>query len=240
MNFLGTLPAANHFPYREPMELPYVYWELSTTIVNIIGLYSNTEGFLDDPANKATPQQEWLTARLVAAKKQGQSVIIAVHHPPYSLDDDHYGSPAIGAAIDAAAADAEYWPDLVLSGHVHTYQRFTRRIAGREIPYVVAGAGGRANRRKRLAKLMEWDDQPPVTMPFETLDAGGNKLGVRLDAADWSDPGFLTIAVTVDSERKTKELRCTYWQVPFDELQPVAWQDEFTLDLKAHRVTNAA
>ena len=28
MNFLGTLPVEHRFPYRDPMELPYVYWEL--------------------------------------------------------------------------------------------------------------------------------------------------------------------------------------------------------------------
>jgi hypothetical protein len=104
MNFLGTLPVKNRFPYRDPMELPYVYWELSTAVVSIIGLYSNTEGFLDDPSSDSTPQQDWLAGRLDAAKRQGQSVIVTVHHPPYSLDDDHHGSPAIGAAIDAAAA----------------------------------------------------------------------------------------------------------------------------------------
>lgn len=30
----------------------------------------------------------------------------------------------------------------MLSGHAHLYQRFTRRVSGREIPYVVAGSGG--------------------------------------------------------------------------------------------------
>jgi hypothetical protein len=30
----------------------------------------------------------------------------------------------------------------VLAGHVHNYQRFTRRVNGRDVPYIVAGAGG--------------------------------------------------------------------------------------------------
>jgi hypothetical protein len=37
-------------------------------------------------------------------------------------------------------------PDLVLAGHVHNYQRFTRTLdqdgANRQIPYIVAGSGG--------------------------------------------------------------------------------------------------
>jgi hypothetical protein len=30
----------------------------------------------------------------------------------------------------------------VLSGHAHLYQRFTRKVDGREIPYIVCGSGG--------------------------------------------------------------------------------------------------
>ena len=80
---------------------------------------------------------------------------------------------------------------------------------------------------------MEWEGHPAVTMPFDIRDAAGNKIGVTLVAADWRDPGFLT--VSVDGE--VKELRCTYWRVPFDESKSVKWRDKFTLDLQAHRVT---
>jgi hypothetical protein len=229
MNFLGTLPPEYRFPYRKPMKLPYVFWELETDVVSIIGLYSNIEGFLDNPASTRTPQQDWLVTRFKAAKC---ALIVTVHHPPYSLDDDHHGSPNILAAIDTAAQSAGRWPDAVFSGHVHCYQRFTRRVSGREIPYVVAGAGGRANKRERLSKLMAWKNHPPVTVPFDTLDFTGNKLGVTLVAADWTDPGFVTVCV--DGERN--QLHCSYWQVPFDEKQPIAWQDRFTLDLRSHRI----
>jgi hypothetical protein len=33
-------------------------------------------------------------------------------------------------------------PHAVFAGHVHNYQRFTRRVNGRDVPYIVAGAGG--------------------------------------------------------------------------------------------------
>ncbi len=78
--------------------------------------YSNTESFLDDPTAAATPQQDWLAARLKAAGEC--PVIVMVHHPPYSLDDDHHGSPAIVDALDVAAKSAERWPDAVLSANL--------------------------------------------------------------------------------------------------------------------------
>ncbi len=31
---------------------------------------------------------------------------------------------------------------MVLSGHAHLYQRYTRTVEGGEIPYIVAGSGG--------------------------------------------------------------------------------------------------
>ncbi len=54
------------------------------------------------------------------------------------------GSRPTHDALDAAFAKAGRWADIVLAGHVHDYQRFTRKVAsnGRQIPYLVAGAGG--------------------------------------------------------------------------------------------------
>jgi hypothetical protein len=69
-------------------------------------------------------------------------VLIACHHPPASVDAKHGGSTGLAQDIDAASRAAGFWPDAVLSGHAHLYQRFTRRVDGREIPYVVAGSGG--------------------------------------------------------------------------------------------------
>ncbi|HUL51367.1 MAG TPA: hypothetical protein VLU94_02155, partial [Candidatus Nitrosotalea sp.] len=44
--------------------------------------------------------------------------------------------------IDGAVGNGRH-PDLVLAGHVHNYQRFTRTLSnGWEVPYIVAGGGG--------------------------------------------------------------------------------------------------
>src|SRR4051794_29843537 len=44
--------------------------------------------------------------------------------------------------LDAACTGAGIQPDAVLSGHAHNYQRHTRYIGTREIPFIVAGCGG--------------------------------------------------------------------------------------------------
>ena len=52
----------------------------------------------------------------------------------------------MGQILDEAIQQTRRVPDLVLAGHVHNYQRFTRdyNLNGREyqIPYLVVGAGG--------------------------------------------------------------------------------------------------
>jgi hypothetical protein len=45
-------------------------------------------------------------------------------------------------SIDALCQAAGVLPDAFLSGHAHNYQRYTRRIGGKQIPYLVIGTGG--------------------------------------------------------------------------------------------------
>jgi calcineurin-like phosphoesterase family protein len=51
--------------------------------ISIIGLYSNVEGTLD--ARGTFEQQRWLEQQLVSMKSKDGFLVIAVHHPPYSL-----------------------------------------------------------------------------------------------------------------------------------------------------------
>ena len=70
-----------------------------------------------------------------------KALIIATHHPPYSLAS-HPSSPAMTQEIDEACQAAGLWPDAFLSGHAHNYQFHLRRTANKQIPYFVAGTGG--------------------------------------------------------------------------------------------------
>ncbi len=136
---------------RTPMIQPGVYYTFDAPFVRILGLYSNVledPGVISDEGGMNTVldsrQVDFLTAALkrVKSEKYAGAVIIAVHHPPFSGDTTHGGSPAMLEDIDSACMAAGVWPHAVISGHVHNYERFTRTVNNVEIPYVIAGCGG--------------------------------------------------------------------------------------------------
>ena len=137
---------------RETMTQPGVYWRLVTHVADFVGLYSNTAenpGFISGKIPGAA-QKNWLIATLkdIAAERKTKgkkALIISTHHPPFS-SSGHSGSEEMLADIDDACNKAGIMPDLFLSGHAHSYQRYTRRLAfngkNLSIPYIVCGIGG--------------------------------------------------------------------------------------------------
>ena len=76
------------------------------------------------------------------------------------------------------AQQAGLWPDLVLSGHAHLYQGFTRTTPrGKETPYIVCGAGGFA-----VTALM-------ATLPPAPITIGDHRLEIN----PILDFGYLTV-----------------------------------------------
>jgi hypothetical protein len=201
-------------PYRMTMTQPYCYWTLDAPFVTIIGLYSNVEGSLD--ARGRMDQQYFLNTQMAAADPN-KKLLVTVHHPPYSLDSFHGGTPDILNALDQAIESSGRTPDAVLSGHVHNYQRFSRVVGARKIPYVVAGAGGYANNATSLHKLQVGLTTPPVALPYQTTLAG-----VMLENYEQEEPGFLRI--TVDASVMTFE----YFRVPFGGVAETVAFDTFT------------
>jgi hypothetical protein len=131
---------------------PGVYFTLDAPYVSIIGLYSNVldgPGVISSQGGHYKVSDEQLTflqselTRLKPARKAGkQGIILALHHPPLSVDSKHGGSTGPSSDIDSVCTKVDLWPDLLLSGHAHLYQRFTRRVGARQIPYIVCGSGG--------------------------------------------------------------------------------------------------
>jgi predicted phosphodiesterase len=197
LNFCAA--EARHFnKYRELMTQPYVYWTLQAPFVTIIGLYSNVDGTLDGRGR--AEQQQWFESQLASAAKD-KWLLLAVHHAPYSLDTEHGGYPVVLDSLETAAQKSGRWPDVVLSGHVHNYQRFERTIGDKTIPFIIAGAGGYANTAHSMHKLQHGI---PVDQPYKTT-----REGVSLMHGEQELPGFLRITVSNAS------FLAEYFTVPF-------------------------
>jgi Calcineurin-like phosphoesterase len=193
---------------RSVMTQPGVYFTLDAPFVSIIGLYSNV---LEGPGvissqggaypSMTDEQLAFLQAELTRLKPAHdagqQAVLVAVHHPPASVDSVHGGTVGLANDIDTASKAAGLWPDAILSGHAHLYQRFSRSVPGlaRAIPYVVSGSGGYA-----------------ATAPQTAAPAAGTTIGeYTLVTPAKVDFGYLTL--TVDMTGAAGTLTISYRSV---------------------------
>ncbi len=133
--------------------------------MTIIAVYSN----VPDGGHLEPEQVTRLTEELKSAPA-GKPIILGLHHPPYSVDAHHGGSQRMGELIDQAVAAAGRGPDMVLSGHVHDYQRFTRTVNGKPVPYIVSGNGGYHNLHQ-LAQGATVGEEVASDVVFEYGDA---------------------------------------------------------------------
>jgi hypothetical protein len=140
---------------RATMSQPNVYFTLNCPFVTIIGMYTNVpEGGSIDSI-----QQQWLTNEFDSAPKD-KALIVALHHPIYSFDDHHSGSARMADAIQAAINDSRRVPNMVLTAHVHDYQRFERDLVGDSpTPFLVIGHGGYYNLHGLTAKPGTTDEE---------------------------------------------------------------------------------
>jgi predicted MPP superfamily phosphohydrolase len=172
-----SIPAADpQFEFnRHTQTQPYCDWTLELQSLTIVGLYTNVPsgGHLEQS------QIDWLTGELKAAASD-RPLMVTLHHPPLSVDAHHGGSQHMGDALDQAFAAAGRTPELVVSGHVHDAQFFTRDINGKHVPYLVIGNSGYHNLHQLAA-----DAQPgQQVVPGVTFEYG--------DASEW---GFLSLTV---------------------------------------------
>jgi len=209
---------------RSVMTQPGVYFTLDAPMVSIIGLYSNVlegPGVISSQGKKypvSDAQLNFLQGelqRLKPARTAGErAVIIAVHHPPLSADAKHGGSTGLSNDIDTSCKNAGLWPDAILSGHAHLYQRFTRRVANQEIPYVVSGSGGYNTK----ANPMEKTPKAPFTQGDVTLEI---------------DPvieyGYLSVTIDMTSAAKVMT-------IAFNSPKLGRNHDHVTIDLVKHQI----
>lgn len=189
---------------RTTMTQPGVYFTLEAPLVRILGIYSNmleNPGVISSTVNPKTGkaafpnipdvQLAYLEAALTRVKKEkfAGAVILAVHHPPYTFGK-HVRSLVMLKEIDAICDKVGVWPHAVLSGHAHNYQRYTRAIGKRQIPYVVCGNGG----HPPLERLtVDTTLRTPIAMPAFAQPERGDT--VTLDNYDFKSFGYLRVVV---------------------------------------------
>jgi predicted phosphodiesterase len=199
---------------------PNIYWTLKTPLANIICLYSNVPRF----GSIMAEQKEWFIEELKNAKKDKseKALILCIHHAPYSADTNHGSSMPMQLFLNAAFEAADVIPDIVFSGHVHNYQRFTKLYPnGKEVPFIVAGAGGYAD----LHKIAPTND-------FSFPDKNSLLNNVELEKFCDTAHGFLKIAL----EKKEGQLTIdgAYYTIPpQDDLAAQASvYDSFTVNIR--------
>jgi hypothetical protein len=206
---------------RTQMDLPNVYWTFTTPVATIIGLFSNvgeTEGEIHPD------QVAWFQGELKAANPK-LALIVTVHHPSFSGDTEHMGSSAVYNVLSESFTAANRFPDLVLSGHVHNYQRFTNTVTvgkgKRQIPYVVAGFGG-YTRLTSIHTINGKLPQVPLTL--------GDTL--TLEQYDVTNFGFLRIAVN----KQQILVNCYSAMYEVGGTPDTKLVESFSVNLKTHAV----
>lgn len=124
-------------------------------------------------------QVEWLTGQLKGSDPD-IPVLVAMHHPCYSIDAMHGGSAKMGATLDAIFEQSR-WPDMVVAGHIHDRQAAVRTRPGGTTRYIVTGAGGYRNLHS-----ISGDYVPGMQLPG----------GITVNYADASEWGYLKVSAT--------------------------------------------
>lgn len=164
----------SHDSPRVTMSQPNVYFTLQCPFVTIVGMYTN----VPDGGSVDSIQQQWLTNELATAP-QNKALIVALHHPIYSFDAFHSGSPAMANVLSQAINDSWRIPNMVFTAHVHDYQRIEQTVAGNTVPFIVSGNGGYYNLHQLTA-------QPGHADP---------ENGANLVAGDDQAHGYMTLTV---------------------------------------------
>jgi hypothetical protein len=206
---------------------PGVFFTFEAPFLRILALYSNT---LEDPGviaddNIGHSQLDYLKAALtrVSSDKFSGALIIAHHHPAYTAGAKHGWSEAMMAQIDKICGETKVWPHAVLSGHAHSYQRFTRAHGQTQIPYIISGNGG--HNVTRLSRGAQTIRAP------QPLQVSGHADPVTLENYDDQDYGYLRIIVNA------KQLRIEYHPAS-DGAAAKTPDDQVTIDLASRRIAH--
>jgi hypothetical protein len=147
------------------------------------------------------PQLGWLDARLSDATARGLRSVVVVHIPPFSSGREEGGAPWVAERLVGGVLD-RHPVALVISGHVHAYERLERPgFQGRPVAFVVSGGGGgrffhaRAERDPRSIVFVE------EVRHFVMLDLGPDGVDGRMVPVEV--PGSPAVAGVASSSPST-------------------------------------
>jgi acid phosphatase type 7 len=193
--FMTPQPRINpesHDAPRVTMCLPNVYFTLDCPFAVIIGMYTN----VPEHGSVDSIQQQWLTNEFATAPAD-KPLILALHHPVYSFDDHHGGSPRMADVVQHAINDSRRVPNLVLAAHVHNYQRIEKAIGDAQIPFIVAGHGGYFHLHGMNVQEGKGGKQPGRQGTHEA-SVTDPTTGASLIASNHTNHGYLTLTITKD------------------------------------------
>ena len=156
-----------------------------------------------DPMPRGGPQLAWLEEQLSGAERDGLRVVVMLHLPPFSSGQEEGPAPWVRERVVEEVLD-RHPVALVLSGHVHAYERIQRPgHGGRPVTYLVSGgAGGRffhavENREPGSAIFVE------ETRHFVLLELGPEGIAGEMIPVEVPDVG----AAPVGADRFNLDLR---------------------------------
>ncbi|XP_054782629.1 purple acid phosphatase 22-like [Prosopis cineraria] len=167
-------------PHHESASSSNLYYsfEVASTHVIMLGSYTDFHGGSD--------QYEWLRSDLARIDRRNTPwVIVLVHAPWYNTNEAHQGEgETMRRAMEELLYNARV--DLVFSGHVHAYERFSRIYDDRADScgpmYVTIGDGGN---REGLALKFK-NPGSPLSVFRESSFGHGRLIIVNETHASWA------------------------------------------------------
>ncbi len=203
----GTFVHESRDSGRKAMTQPWFFWTLNTPFATFIGLYTN----VPEHGRISDEQRAWFHEEMSTAPTD-KTLVVALHHPVYSFDKYHSGSPNMALELQDAINTTRRVPNMVLSAHVHNYQRIEKTIGVHTIPFFVIGNGGYWNLHylasapgfqdpETEAKLMKAIDSRHGFMTFNISPKviNGHMTTVPRPQESWSDPNAFNATFDVFS-----------------------------------------
>lgn len=221
--FCNTSPKTIYFgqnKQRKSQVQPHVYWTMEAPLANIIGLYTNVPKY----GCIKKEQRTWFIKELQNAAKYSseKAIIVCLHHAPYSADYNHGSSFNMIEFLESAFEEAGVKPDVVFSGHVHNYQRFSKQYPdGKTVPYIVAGAGG-------------FEELHTLADPFDTAYDTKSPLLDQVELQNYCDNRHGFLKVSIEKNPFSFKITGEYFTVPKDQAlinEEASLFDSFSIDL---------